>query len=211
MDAMRDPLEPLLEYELLSDSDLVSRLAFRDEGAFAALYDRYSSALYGLALRVCSSPPKAEEIVQDAMMKLWRNPQGFDSSKAALSTFLMTLTRNASIDALRRERFTVPLEDDEGDPLPIASDVPGPLERAELAAVSARVRSAMVDLSEAHRRTVELAYFQGASREEIAAQMNVPVGTVKSRLKYALDKLRARLETLHDLEPKLNETLSGDA
>jgi RNA polymerase sigma-70 factor (ECF subfamily) len=175
--------------------------------------------LYGLALRVCNSAPKAEEIVQDTLMKLWRNPQGFDPSKAALSTFLMTLTRNASIDALRRDRFTLPIVDEAGDPLPIPSDTPGPLERAELEAVGGRVRAAMTTLSEAHRRTVELAYFQGASREEIAAQMQVPVGTVKSRLKYALDKLRSQLEMLRlelpdealtdDRHP--TETRSGDA
>ncbi len=182
-----------LEYTSLSDAELVARLVFADESAFSELYDRYSSALYGLALRVCNSAPKAEEIVQDALMKLWRNPGGFEPGRAALSTFLMTLTRNAAIDALRRERFTTPIVDEEGDPLPIPSDGIGPLERAELASVAVRVRAAMVDLSEAHRRTVELAYFRGASREEIAAQMNVPVGTVKSRLKYALDKLRGQL------------------
>jgi RNA polymerase sigma-70 factor, ECF subfamily len=213
MDAMRDPLENSFEYAALSDADLVSRLAFRDEAAFSELYDRYSSALYGLALRVCNSAPKAEEIVQDALMKLWRNPQGFDPGKAALSTFLMTLTRNAAIDALRRERFTLPIVDDEGDPLPIASDTPSPLERAELEAIGVRVRAAMTGLSEAHRRTVELAYFQGASREEIASQMNVPVGTVKSRLKYALDKLRSQLEELHGSARAKHPTgtLSGES
>jgi RNA polymerase sigma-70 factor, ECF subfamily len=187
------PMSDSFEYGALNDAALVSRLAQADEAAFSELYDRYSGALYGLALRVCNSQPKAEEIVQDAMMKLWRNPLGFDASKAALSTFLMTLTRNAAIDALRRERFTTPLEDEEGEALPIPSSHTGPLERAELAAVAVKVRAAMVELSDAHRKTVELAYFRGASREEIAAEMNVPVGTVKSRLKYALDKLRGNL------------------
>jgi RNA polymerase sigma-70 factor, ECF subfamily len=195
-----------LEYASFSDAALVSRLGFGDEEAFGALYDRYSSALYGLALRVCQSQPKAEEIVQDTMMKLWRNPTGFDATRASLGTFLMTLVRNASIDALRRERFTVPLEDEEGNPLPLASDGMNPLEHAELAAVAVRVRGAMTGLSEAHRLTVELAYFQGASREDIAAKMNVPVGTVKSRLKYALDKLRA---SLHEFDT--SATGSGDA
>jgi RNA polymerase sigma-70 factor, ECF subfamily len=189
MPAMSDSFE----YRALNDTALVSRLAQADEAAFSELYDRYSGALYGLALRVCNSQPKAEEIVQDAMMKLWRNPLGFDASKAALSTFLMTLTRNAAIDALRRERFTTPLEDEEGEALPIPSAQTGPLERAELAAVAVKVKAAMVELSDAHRKTVELAYFRGASREEIAAEMNVPVGTVKSRLKYALDQLRGNL------------------
>lgn len=194
--AIRMPVMPArVEYTALSDVALMSRLEVLDEGAFAEIYDRYAGLLYGVALRVCSSSLKAEEIVQDTMMKLWHNPRGYDVSRGALSTFLLTLTRNASIDALRRGRnhLTSSLTDDEGEALPIPSADSGPLERAELEAVSQRVRSALLGLSDAHRRTVELAYFRGASREEIALEMAVPVGTVKSRLKYALDKLRATL------------------
>lgn len=184
------------EYATQSDATLMSRLEALDELAFAEIYDRYAGLLYGVALRVCSSSLKAEEIVQDTMMKLWRNPRGFDATRGALSTFLLTLTRNAAIDALRRERPTSSLTDEEGEALPIPSADSGPLERAELEAVSVRVQAALLGLSDAHRRTVDLAYFRGSSREEIALEMNVPVGTVKSRLKYALDKLRGTLAEL---------------
>ena len=192
--AIRMPVMP--EYANQSDAALMSRLEPLDELAFAEIYDRYAGLLYGVALRVCSRPLKAEEIVQDTMMKLWRNPRGFDATRGALSTFLLTLTRNAAIDALRRERPTSSLTDEEGEALPIPSADSGPLERAELEAVSVRVQAALLGLSDAHRRTVELAYFRGSSREEIALEMNVPVGTVKSRLKYALDKLRGTLAEL---------------
>lgn len=174
----------------VSDTDLIARFVWRDESALSEIYDRYSSALFGLALRVSGSRERAEEIVQDTFLKLWNNPKIFDPSRAALSTFLLTLVRNAAIDTLRRERFTTPLEDEEGQPLPIATDQISPLEQAELAADAKQIRNAMQALSEAHRQTVEFAYFRGASREEIASAMNVPVGTVKSRLKYALDKLK---------------------
>ena len=184
------------EYATQSDATLMSRLEALDELAFAEIYDRYAGLLYGVALRVCSSSLKAEEIVQDTMMKLWRNPRGFDATRGALSTFLLTLTRNAAIDALRRERPTSSLTDEEGEALPIPSADSGPLERAELEAVSVRVQAALLGLSDVHRRTVDLAYFRGSSREEIALEMNVPVGTVKSRLKYALDKLRGTLAEL---------------
>lgn len=193
--AIRMPVMP--EYATQSDAALMSRLEALDELAFAEIYDRYAGLLYGVALRVCSSPLKAEEIVQDTMMKLWRNPRGFDANRGALSTFLLTLTRNAAIDALRRDRHpTSSLTDEEGEALPLPSADSGPLERAELEAVSVRVKTALLGLSDAHRRTVELAYFRGSSREEIALEMNVPVGTVKSRLKYALDKLRDTLAEL---------------
>jgi RNA polymerase sigma-70 factor, ECF subfamily len=181
----------------ISDAELISRFVSLDESAFTELYDRYSGVAYGVALRVSGSPERAEEVVQDAFMKLWRNPGGFDPSRAALSTYLLTLVRNASIDMLRRSRPTSPLEDAEGELLPIASLDAGPLERAELSQLAVRVRGAMTELSAAHQRTVELAYFKGASREEIALEMNVPVGTVKSRLKYALDKLRSVLGEFH--------------
>ncbi len=180
----------------LSDADLVARFLWRDEAALSEIYDRYSSLLFGLAIRVSGSKERAEEVVQDTFMKLWRNPSLFDPNRAALSTFLITLVRNAAIDTLRRQRYSSPLEDESGEPLPIASQIATPLEQAELAQTAVRVRAAMTELSEAHRRTVELAYFQGASREEIALEMNVPLGTVKSRLKYALDKLRATLGEL---------------
>lgn len=182
----------------LSDADLIARFAWRDEAALSEIYDRYSSALFGLALRVSGSRERAEEIVQDTLLKLWRNPKLFDPSKAALSTFLMTLVRNAAIDSLRRERYTIPLEDEEGEMLPLSSNYTSPLEQAQLVQTAVRVRIAMADLSQVHRQTVELAYFKGATREEIATEMNVPVGTVKSRLKYALDKLRGSLFDVWD-------------
>lgn len=197
--AIRMPVMPArVEYKAQSDAALMALLEAADEAAFSEVYDRYAGLLYGVALRVCSSPLKTEEIVQDTMMKLWRNPRGYDPTRGALSTFLLTLTRNAAIDALRRDHnhVTSSLTDEEGEALPIPSADSGPLERAELEAVSKRVKAALLDLSDAHRRTVELAYFRGASREEIALEMNVPVGTVKSRLKYALDKLRGTLGEL---------------
>ena len=140
------------------------------------------------------------------MTKLWRNPRRFDANRGALSTFLLTLTRNAAIDALRRDRHpTSSLTDEGGEALPIPSADSNPLEGAELETVSVRVQAALLGLSDAHRRTVELPYFRGSSREEIALEMNVPVGTVKSRLKYALgmaspEELRAVTAALEQPE-----------
>ncbi len=177
----------------LTDAQLMQRLALRDQNALSELYDRYSNLCYGLALRVAGNQQSAEEIVQDCFLKLWNEPQRFDPNRAALSTYIITMVRNKSIDTLRRRKPTSSLDDDEGQPLAIASNQPQPLERAQLAQNAEQVRAALLELTEVHRRTVELAYFEDASREEIATAMNVPVGTVKSRLKYALDKLRQSL------------------
>ena len=138
------PLSSGTASNVVSDAELISRFASSDESAFAELYDRYSGVAYGVALRVSGSPERAEEVVQDAFMKLWRNPSGFDPGRAALSTYLLTLVRNASIDMLRRSRPTTPLEDEEGELLPIASLEAGPLERAELSQLAVQIGRAHV-------------------------------------------------------------------
>ena len=186
-----EPVRRDLEWE----QGLPGRLQSRDESALAEVYDRLSNLLYGLAERICGAHD-AQEVVQDAMMKLWRDPRLFDPARGSLAGFLVVLTRHAALDRARRRRPERPLEDEEGAPLPIPHPGAGPLDAAETAWLGEHVRAALAVLSEAQRRTVERAYFGGETREEIATAMRVPVGTVKSRLKYALDALRATLGEL---------------
>ena len=186
-----EPARRDLEWE----QGLPGRLQARDESALAEVYDRLANLLYGLAERICG-PHDAQEVVQDAMMKLWRDPRLFDPARGSLAGFLVVLTRHAALDRTRRRRPERPLEDEEGAPLPIPHPGAGPLDAAETAWLGEHVRAALAVLSQAQRRTVERAYFGGETREEIATAMRVPVGTVKSRLKYALDALRAALGEL---------------
>lgn len=177
----------------LADAELVARLLAGDQAALEALYDRHAAALYGLALRVVTDAGTAQEVVQEVFSTLWTRPERFDPARGELRAFLLTMTRSRGIDRLRRERATLPLQDEAGEVFPLPDPGPGPQARAEQAAGRDRLRAALTRLSAAHRETVERAYYRDESREQIAEAMQVPVGTVKSRLKYALDKLRASL------------------
>ncbi len=176
-----------------SEAELLARCVRRDQAALAIIYDRYSGAAYGLALQVTRDPALAQEIVHDAFLKVWERPGLFDPSRAAFSTFLLTIVRNAAISKVRGNRYTLPLEDEEGLPLPFADERVDLGARAEQRAQAERVGAALSALKPVQRETVERAFYRGETREEIAEAMAVPIGTVKSRLKYALDRLRGLL------------------
>lgn len=175
------------------DAELVARLLRRDEVALGELYDRHSGAMYGLALRLLSDADAAQEVVQDAFLNLWERPGRFDAGRAELRAYFLVVVRSRSLDRLRREKAHLPLMNDEGDEFPLPDERVNLQGAAEQAALSVQVRAALLGLSAAHRETVERAYFGDQSREEIARSMGVPVGTVKSRLKYALEKLKGAL------------------
>ena len=176
------------------ESVLLARCAQGDQAALAALYDLYGAAAYGLAMQVLHDAAAAQEVVHDAFLKLWTRPALYDPARAAFSTFLLTIVRNAAISRLRGVRYTLPLEDEQGQPLPYADERVNLPQRAEQRAQAERVGAALAVLKPVQRETVERAYYRGESREMIAAAMQVPVGTVKSRLKYALERLRGLLD-----------------
>ncbi|GEM48944.1 DNA-directed RNA polymerase sigma-70 factor [Deinococcus cellulosilyticus NBRC 106333 = KACC 11606] len=182
----------------ISDAELIVRFEKRDESALSELYDRYVNAAYGLALRTLEDQDAAQEVVQDAFLKIWNQPRSFDPSRASFAAFFMTMVRNLAIDTLRKRKYEGDIYNEEGELLPFEDQNLSLQERAELGALGDRVRHALSQLSAAHRETVERAYFKGESREEIALAMGVPVGTVKSRLKYALDRLKDHLKGIAD-------------
>ena len=178
----------------VSDAELIAAFTGRDESALSQLYDRYTRAAHGVALRVLGHPSDAEEVVQDCFLKVWERPGLFNPQRASFAAFFMTMVRNRSLDTLRKRRNNQSLEDEEGVLLPIASEREGPQGHTELLELGKTLSSALERLSAAHFETVTRAVYRGQSREEISLEMNVPVGTVKSRLKYALDKLKVHLK-----------------
>lgn len=182
-----------LNMHSLSDPELVARLARHDEHALGELYDRHAAAAYGLALRVVHDETTAQEVVQDVFLALWERPERYDPARAGVRAFVLVMVRSRALDRLRREKPTLALYDEEGQDYPLEDERENVPARAEQVALAAHVRAALGDLSAAHRETVERAFFRDESREEIALAMHVPVGTVKSRLKYALDRLRGVL------------------
>jgi len=186
------PFEVVTAQVERTDEALVQALAARDSSALADLYDRYGRLAFSLAVRIVGSPETAEEIVQEAFLSVWRGAATYRADRAAVRTWLLSITHHRSIDAVRRRTArvqTAPIEDDaqfvgEQD---VWADVSRSLETAE-------IRSALVSLPNEQRESIELAYFGGMTYPEIAAQLNVPLGTVKSRLRLGLHKLRGLVE-----------------
>lgn len=166
------------------DNALVAAIRSGDQSAMGALYDRYSSIVYSVALRVLGDTGAAEDVLQDVFMQLWRNPGAFDASRGNLGAWLAVITRNRSIDALRKRR---PETDFENVVLSVEPDLATDADRSRAAA---KVRSALAAMPEGQRTALELAYFQGLTHTEIAAKTGEPLGTVKTRIRAGLLALR---------------------
>lgn len=176
-------------YENLSDEELLALIRNRDQQALAEIYDRYSSLVYGMALKVLQNVAFAQEITQDVFMKLWSKSERFDSSKGKFTSWLLTVTRNASIDRIRREQKHNPeaLFADFGDRL--RDEISSPhlisaLERTIL------INSMLKRLPPEQRQVIELAFFRGCTQQEIANRLGIPLGTVKTRMRLGMAKLR---------------------
>ena len=184
-----------------SDVDLAAALAAGDVDALAQLYDRYGPLAYSVSVRILGDPGKAEDVVQDAFLKLWHSAARFDSHRGSLRTWVITAVRNRSIDYLRgrsaheRQEREIPVETE--------ADGVGSDPWREVAATIERdvIREALASLPAEQRQTVELAYFGGYSHREIAEMIQVPLSTIKGRMRLALEKLHSYLQGrgfLHD-------------
>jgi len=160
-----------------------------DEGAMATLYDRYSSLVYAVALRVLGDTGAAEDVLQEVFMQLWRNPAAFDSSRGNLGAWLGVITRNRAIDGLRKRRPETDIAD------VIVSVEPDMANDAERARAMEKIRGALGGMPGAQRSALEMAYFEGLTHTEIAARTGEPLGTIKTRIRTGLQALRKVFET----------------
>jgi len=173
-----------------SDSQLVEAVARGDQGALRELYDRHGGALLALGRRMLGSPEEAEEVLQDAILNLWRHASAFDDSRASVRTYLFAIARNQCLTRLRARRSRPRVEDFEetASAVRVAFSVsPDPLP-AMLA------RQALAAVDEADRQLLEEAFYGGWSHSELAALHDLPLGTVKSRLRRALARMKEALE-----------------
>ena len=166
------------------DTALVSAIRSGDQAAMAALYDRYSSIVYSVALRVLGDTGAAEDLVQDIFMQLWRNPGSFDASRGSLGAWLAVISRNRAIDGLRRRRPESDVED------VIVSVTPDLASEADRARAAEKVRGLLRGMPVAQRAALEMAYFEGMTHTEIAAKTGEPLGTIKTRIRAGLTALR---------------------
>ncbi len=168
-----------------SDLDLIRRLAQGDESALATLYDRYGGVVYSVALRVVKDAGVAEEILQDIFYHLWRHASDYDASRGGLGAWLFVSARNRAIDRLRQRK--PPDGPKEEESLPSGFNLESQVAQAEL---MSRIKSAMDGLPGPQRQALELAYFEGMTHSEISQRTGEPLGTVKTRLRTALQALR---------------------
>jgi RNA polymerase sigma-70 factor (ECF subfamily) len=178
-----------------ADAALVHLLLQNDVGAFEKLYDKYSRVVYSLVLRIVQQTGPAEEVVQDVFLQVWRNSAQYDENRGPFFPWLITLARNRALDSLRlkseRQR-RLENQTDELFSVVVAPQYEKDLDdkrRAE------RIRSLVGGLKPEQKRAIELAYFQGLSHSEIAAELKEPLGTVKSWIRNGLLRLKEGLQT----------------
>ena len=180
--AERVTLAPVPREEL-SDGELIARVATRDRDAFAELYRRYTRPVLGLALRRLGDRGRAEDALQDAFTAVWRSARSFDPARGDGGAWLYAVARNAIFDGLRRRP----------EPAAEAPDAPtgeaGPDERAEASWLAWRVHRALEELPPHEREVLELAYWGERSQSEVAEQLGIPLGTVKTRTRSGLARL----------------------
>ena len=164
--------------------EVVSAIRSGDESAMAHLYDKYSSIVYSVALRVLADAGAAEDVLQEVFMQLWRNPGAFDASRGNLAPWLAVIARNRAIDSLRRRQPETDIED------VIVSVEPDMAGDAERSRAMEKVRSALGSMPAPQRSALEMAYFEGLTHTEIAEKTGEPLGTVKTRIRAGLMALR---------------------
>jgi len=170
------------------DARLAQRVARGDRQAFLVLYDRYASRVHGLALRMLGESMAAEEVTQDTFLKLWTRAGSFSPRKGSLLAWLMTIARRTALDRIRlenrRPEFGSPV-----DPEDAWLTLPDP----QSDGAEARWRSlhfALLELPAEQRQVIELAYYHGMSQSQIAEYLGIPLGTIKTRLRLGMEKLR---------------------
>jgi RNA polymerase sigma factor (sigma-70 family) len=163
---------------------LIQQLHNRDSAAIGQLYDSYGNALFGVVVRIVGSRELAEQVLQDTFVKAWRNGANYDPTKGQLFTWLVNIARNTAIDATRTAHFRNQQKTD---------DIAALYQQPDSGAQNPEhigLRELTEKLEEKYRKLVDLVYFQGFTQEEAAEKTGVPLGTVKTRLRYAITELR---------------------
>jgi RNA polymerase sigma-70 factor, ECF subfamily len=182
-----------LQYLLLADEDLISLAGSGDAGAFAVLYDRHSRATYSLVYRMMGERQAAEDLVQDAFLKVWRAAGSYQSERGSVRTWILSIAHNRGIDQLRstasrrrtQEKVVLIAPTSQSDEA---------FKEAWQASQRDRVRAALSQLPSEQAKVLELAYFSGYTHVEIAELLDVPLGTVKGRMRLGLTKIKEFFE-----------------
>ena len=176
----------------VDDASLLRLIQQGEQDAVAVLYDRYGGIAYGLAFRITANAATAQDVVQDAFVSLWKQAPRFDPERGQVRSWLLTIVHHRAVDAVRRRAGRPERPLPEG-PEEFVATVGRPEELAEMVLDAEAVREAVRQVPEEQRRVIEMAYFMGMTHVEIAAETGAPLGTVKSRLRIGLEKMREYL------------------
>lgn len=172
-----------------SEPELVSLLAQRSQHAFSYLYDNYSGALLSIILNIVQDEDLANDVLQEVFVKIWKQGGTYDSSKGRLFTWMLNIARNASIDTVRSKGYQNSRQNRE-----LSDDSAAAAGSSELKTDHIGLKKIVHNLKAEYKVLVELSYFQGYTQEEIAKMLNIPLGTVKTRLRSALIQLREMIK-----------------
>ncbi len=196
MDSM--PSAPTAVNEKSTDTELFLAIQSQQVKALDLLYDRYGKLVYSIAIKMMSAVEEAEEVTQETFLRLWQRSEIYQPHRGSLSGFLITMTRSRCLDRLRsRKAAHQKLQHIQTASECVLNDNP-PLEFVTVEERSHLVRAALQQLSSAERTLLETAYYEGLSQSEIAKRQDIPLGTVKSRSRLALKKIRLALQ--HPME-----------
>jgi RNA polymerase sigma-70 factor, ECF subfamily len=185
------------------DSDLLTLIAKGDRRAFGRLYDRSSEVLFTLSLRMLGDREEAEDLLQEVYTEVWRKSVRYDARRGPPMAWLITLTRSRGIDRLRARTSRGHGMTDSIDDAPVAQTQgrdPTPFDQQADAEVRVMVMKALVELPAAQRQALELSYYEGLSHSEIAERLKEPVGTIKTRIKLGMSKLKTALQPCWNIE-----------
>ena len=189
-----------------SDLEIISRLVAGDERALGTLYDRYGTMAYSLASAIVGDASDAEEVVAEAFTQVWRSSSTFDVARGSVPAWISTIVRTRSLDLLRSQRRRARVLEqaaamsEEGASPALSTGSPSPDRGVEISEAQVLVRRSLAELPAPQRLVLELAYFGGLSQSEIAERLSEPLGTVKTRMRAGMEKMRLALKPLMEAQ-----------
>ncbi len=181
------------------DEQLIEKVAKGDRAAFIALYDRFSTPLYSLAIKMLANEAEAEDLLQEVFLSVWNKSSGYRADRGTAFSWVVAQVRNRAIDRLRsRRRRGELLEANAPDLEPTSSATKSSAENCETSERAREVRAALSQLSDDQQQVLRLAYFEGMTQAEIAQKLEEPLGTIKARAQRGMARLRTILRILHE-------------
>ncbi|MBI4787267.1 MAG: sigma-70 family RNA polymerase sigma factor [Chloroflexi bacterium] len=183
-----------MEYSALKDEEVLAQLQAGESWAMSVLYDRYARLVFSLAYKILSDRASAEEVVQEVFVKVWRRAGDYTAARGKFSSWLTGIAHHHAIDELRRRRVRPAASEDETATADVMDDGPVPFERAVQSLEHQQITNALQCIPVEQRRPIEMAYFEGLTQQEISEKLQQPLGTIKTRMRLGMQKLRTLLQ-----------------